>query len=414
VSWPTTSAEHVLRIQRGDVGPHVQAVRDHLIATGDLPATTPTDRATPAGPSPRNDTSRFPPGEFDDELERAVRAFQQRRGLLVDGVVGPQTYRLLDGARWRLGDRILLFTPGHLMSGDDVVALQQRLLELGFSCGRADGLFGKRTDDALRQLQRGTGLRPDGLAGPQTLRALAQLSRSVRGGEPQALREADRVRSAGPSLAGRLVVLDPGHSSAEPGAQAGGLVEADLTLDLARRIEGRLAIAGVQVMLTRGLTGDPDQAERAELANQVNADLVLSLHCESLPHSPQAHGVASFFYGSAQAGDGPVASGAWSVTGERLAALVQREIVARTDLLDCRAHPRSWDLLRRTQMPAIRVEVGHLSNPGDARRLADPAFRDTIAEAIVVSIQRLYLPAEDDAATGTLRIADVLAQAGRG
>ena len=376
-------------VRRGDEGLQVRAVRERLVATGDLPASAATETG------------------FDDAVENAVRAFQQRRGMLVDGVVGPQTYRALDGARWLLGDRILLHTPGHLMLGDDVSALQQRLLGLGFSCGRVDGVFGGLTDSALRELQRGVGLRPDGLAGPSTLRALGQLARSVSGGAPQALREADRVRSAGPSLSGRVVVLDPGHSTSEPGAEGGGLVEADVTLDLARRVEGRLAAVGVQVVLTRGLTGNPTHLERAELANQLNADLVLSLHCESLPRSPQARGIASFFYGHTAHG------GAWSVTGEHLATLVQREVVARTDLVDCRSHPRAWDLLRGTQMPAVRVEVGHLSNPGDAQRLADPHFRDTVAEALVVAIQRVYLVGGDDATTGTLRVADVLAHAQR-
>ena len=374
-------------VRRGDHGLRVRAVRERLVATGDLPGSAATE------------------SEFDDSVENAVRAFQQRRGMLVDGVVGPQTYRALDGARWLLGDRILVHTPGHLMLGDDVSALQQRLLGLGFSCGLVDGVFGRLTDSALRELQRGVGLRPDGLAGPATLRALGQLARSVGGGAPQALREADRVRSAGPSLSGRVVVLDPGHSTSEPGAQGGGLIEADVTLDLARRVEGRLAAVGVQVVLTRGLTGNPTHLERAELANTLNADLMVSLHCESLPRSPQARGVASFFYGHTAHG------GAWSVTGERLATLVQRELVARTDLVDCRSHPRAWDLLRRTQMPAVRVEVGHLSNPGDAQRLGDPHFRDTVAEALVVAIQRVYLVGEDDATTGTWRVADVLAQA---
>ena len=375
------------QLRLGDHGAAVQAVCERLAATGDLPA------------------SRAHGHEFDLAVEKAVRAFQQRRGMLVDGIVGPQTYRALDGARWLLGDRILLHRAGHLLMGDDVSALQQRLLNLGFSCGRVDGVFGPRTDRALRDLQVGVGLRPDGLAGPKTLRALGQLVRSVAGGAPQALREADRVRTAGPSLRGRLIVLDPGHSLAQPGASVHGLVEADLTLDLARRVEGRLAVAGVQVVLTRGLTGNPTELERAELANELGADLLLSLHCESLVAMPQAHGVASFFYGHGEHG------GAWSVTGERLATLVQREITARTDLLDCYSHARAWELLQRTQMPAVRTEVGHLSNPGDARRLADPAFRDTLAEAIVVAIQRVYLVGEADATTGTLRVADVLAQA---
>jgi len=51
--------------------------------------------------------------------------------------------------------------------------------------------------------------------------------------------------------------------------------------------------------------------------------------------------------------------------------------------------------------------VGYLTNSGEATRLADPAFRDTLAEAIVAAVQRLYLPPEEDADTGVLRIPDL-------
>jgi N-acetylmuramoyl-L-alanine amidase len=64
-------------------------------------------------------------------------------------------------------------------------------------------------------------------------------------------------------------------------------------------------------------------------------------------------------------------------------------------------------------MPAVRLDVGYLTNEGDARRLTDPAFRDTVADAVVVAIQRLYLGEEDMSMTGVLHLADVLAQAGR-
>ena len=83
---------------------------------------------------------------------------------------------------------------------------------------------------------------------------------------------------------------------------------------------------------------------------------------------------------------------------------MQREICARTDLVDCRTHPKTWDLLRRTRMPAVRIELGYLTNAGDAARLADPAFRDVLAEAVVAAVQRLYLPPDQDAETGFLRI----------
>ena len=117
--------------------------------------------------------------------------------------------------------------------------------------------------------------------------------------------------------------------------------------------------------------------------------------------NPAASGVASYYYGSDEFGH-------YSTVGEKLADLVQREICSRTDLVDCRVHAKNWDLLRRTRMPAVRIEVGYLTNPGDAVRLADPAFRDVLAESVAAAVQRLYLPADQDADTGVLRIPDWL------
>jgi len=82
-------------------------------------------------------------------------------------------------------------------------------------------------------------------------------------------------------------------------------------------------------------------------------------------------------------------------------------VTARTDLLDCRVHAKTWELLRLTRMPAVRLELGHVSCPEDAARLADPAFRDLVAESVLVGIQRLYLPAELDPPTGALRLPDL-------
>lgn len=340
---------------------------------------------------------------FDQHLEDAVRAFQQRRGLVADGVVGPQTARGLDSARWRLGDRILLFTPGHLMRGDDVAALQERLVVLGMLAGPVDGLFGVLTEAALRELQRGLGLEPDGLCGPETLRAMGALARAVGGGDPWALRQQADVAVAGSSLAGKTVLIDPAHGGDDPGTVANGLAEADVVLDLARRVEGRLAATGVHAVLTRGPGTCPTEEARAQLADQTGADVLVSLHCDGNA-SPQASGVATFYWGD-------VRIGARSATGHQLSSLVQREVVARTGMVDLRTHACTFDILRLTRMPTVQVELGYLTNTEDAARLADPVFRDVVAEALVVAIQRLYL-VDDDRATGTMRLDDVMAQAG--
>ncbi|MBW8751876.1 MAG: peptidoglycan-binding protein [Propionibacteriales bacterium] len=372
--------------RRGDAGPAVDQIVELLSRQGLL------------------DAER--PGSFDDRVELAVRTFQQQRGLHVDGVVGSATFRRLDEARWSLGDRILTHLPGNLMAGDDVFALQRRLLELGFKVGRVDGYFGPATEAGLRDFQRNFGIPADGTCGPATLKALAQLAPMVRGGAPNAMRARERIRAAGPHLGGKIVVIDPARSHQLPPEYAERADE--VVHDLAARIEGRLVATGVQAYLTASRTGrhrsapvgadHAEELERATFANRTNANLCISLAVDASANT-DACGVATYFFGTG--GD------TWSSTGERFAGLVQREIVARTDLVDLRCHAKAWDFLRRTRMPAVRLDAGYLSNPGDARRLADPGFRDVLAEAVVVAVQRFYLSPEADAHTGVLRVSEL-------
>ena len=366
----------MLQLRPGDTGPAVTEVRSVLRSLGLLPT---------------NESD----GVYDRDCDRAVRAFQQGRGLTVDGVVGHETYSAITSARWRLGDRELCYAIGDRLVGDDVSVLQERLLELGYAPGRPDGVFGARTESALRQFQRDYGLRVDGLCGPATLRALRQLGRKVVGGRPQLLRESTALANAGPALLGKRIVVDPGHGASDPGVGCDGLTEAALAWDIATRLETRLTAAGVTSYLTRTEQTGPSDRERADFANATGADLVISVHMDA-NHSPCAQGVATYHFGTG--------SGLTSTVGERLAGLVHREVAARTDLLDCGTHAKTWDLLRLTTMPTIRLEVGYLSHATDRERLRDPQFRDVVAEAILVAVQRLYLPAEVDPPTGTFRM----------
>jgi N-acetylmuramoyl-L-alanine amidase len=375
-------------VRRGDSGPAVAAVCERLVLTGDLPGGA-------------GHTDRFGEPIFDERVEAAVKSFQQRRGLLVDGIVGRSTYAALDGARWRLGDRVLRYLPDHFIEGDDVVALQSRLAELGFSPGKVDGLHGPGTDAAVRAFQAGVGLAADGVVGPETMRSFTALRRSVVGGSASALREREHIRRSGYSLSGRTIVLDPGHGGPDRGATGHrGLVEARLALDLARRIEGRLSAHGVSVVFTRtDATDGGGDEERAALANSCDADLVLSLHTDHTA-TGAAHGVATFFYGQAD-------RAGWSTIGEQFADLLLREVVARTGLTDCRTHARTWPLLRRTRMPAVRLDFGYLSNAGDASALSSSRTLDAIAEGVVVALQRMYLGDADTSRTGVLHLDDL-------
>jgi len=329
---------------------------------------------------------------YDSTTELAVRHFQQVRGLSVDGRVGEETYRALSEARWSLGDRLLRYDPERPMRGDDVTNLQERVHELGYDAGPVDGVFGPETEVGLRAFQRDYGLTSDGTCGPATLRALRQLGRKVVGGRPQLLRQSASFVESGPHLIGRRIVVDPGHGGPETGYTAGETTEADLVFDLASRIEGRLAAAGATVYLTRGRHQNPSPAERTAFANQAHADLFLSLHLEAHP-SEHARGVASYYYGTG--------SGASSTVGEQFANLVRREVIARTGMLDLGSHAKTWDLLRMTRMPAVRLDCGYLSHPVDRLLLLDARLRSTFAYAVLAAVQRLYLAPEADPPTGT-------------
>lgn len=341
---------------------------------------------------------------FDGELDHAVRAFQQHRGLLVDGVVGEATYRAIKEASYRLGARILNHQFGAPMYGDDVATLQARLQDLGFYTGLVDGHFGLQTHNALMSYQREYGLFPDGICGPETLRSLYNLGSRVTGGSPHAIREEELVRSSGPRLSGKRIIIDPGRGGADHGlimnGPSGPISEADILWDLASRLEGRMTAIGMETFLSRSAGASPTDAERAATANSVGADLMISLRCEAQA-SPAANGVASFHFGNSH--------GSVSTIGRNLADFIQREVVARTGLRDCRVHGRTWDLLRLTRMPTVQVDVGYITNPGDRATLVSPAARDSLAEGILAAVKRLYLLGKNDRPTGTFTFAELLA-----
>ncbi len=327
---------------------------------------------------------KTPQDSFDGVVVDAIKNFQQNRGLSVTGVVDSITLRSLEEARWKLGDRTLHITQP-LMRGDDVALLQSQLSEMGFNCGRVDGIYGPASESAVCEFQKSVGVKVDGRCGPATIISLMRLKKIVSGGTPVALREEVKRVDRGPSLAQKVVVIDPAESP-------------DI-LDLAGRLEGRLIALGVNVFMTASAAVTPDEHDRIEIANKSGADLVISLRQDRYPNK-NAHGVATYYYGSES-------HGIHSVVGERFAKLVQREICARTDLLNCRTHAKTWDFLRLTKAPTVQIDLGYATHPGDAKRLADPEFRETLVESLMIAIQRLYLSAENDAKTGTMKVSDL-------
>ena len=158
------------------------------------------------------------------------------------------------------------------------------------------------------------------------------------------------------------------------------LTVADICWDIAQRLEGRLSAMGSLVILSHAKHSAPlDERERATLANTHNADLVVSLTMDYF-NEPLANGLATYYFGHALS---------HSAMGLRLAELVQQEVPNRTFLRDCHSHPKTWDLLRLTKMPAIRIELGYVANPADCQIVASADQRDAIANGVALSISRV-------------------------
>ncbi|MBE3577503.1 MAG: N-acetylmuramoyl-L-alanine amidase [Limnochordales bacterium] len=203
----------------------------------------------------------------------------------------------------------------------------------------------------------------------------------------QAMRTATLMADAG-VLRQRTIAVDPGHGGPDPGAKRGGLVEKDVVLDIALRLERLLLQAGAEPLLTRRsddeftdgerISGNKKKelSHRAEMANRINAQIFLSVHANAFPES-KWHGAQVFY----QRG---------SEEGRRLAEAIQAELVRMLPPNRRRALAGDFRVLRETKMPAVIVEVGFLSNPQEAARLADPNYRQRLAEAIFSGLIRYY------------------------
>lgn len=167
-----------------------------------------------------------------------------------------------------------------------------------------------------------------------------------------------------------LLVIDPGHGGADPGAVALGLKEKDLNLNISLLLKQFLENAGEKVLLTRETDLFLSLSQRASLANKEKAELFLSIHCNASP-DPKAHGIELFYFPE-------------SASSQQLA-----EKLAQTlGFLERKMRgikPGKFYLLKHTQMPACLLECGFITHPEEAEWLKNhpQQIAQAISEAIL-------------------------------
>ncbi len=175
------------------------------------------------------------------------------------------------------------------------------------------------------------------------------------------------------------IFIDAGHGGPDPGAVGNGVVEEDVNLDVARKLGGILEEAGYDVMLYRTTQDEnvltnkaADLKNRANMANDWGADYFISIHTNAST-SPSATGFEQYVY---QLGG----------EAEALADDIAAQFAGRLGSSDRGVFQQNFSVLRNSNMPAVLVELGYLSNPTEALNLNSSAWRSAAARAIADGI----------------------------
>jgi N-acetylmuramoyl-L-alanine amidase len=212
------------------------------------------------------------------------------------------------------------------------------------------------------------------------------------------------------------VVVDAGHGGHDPGAKVKGLNEADLTLDVAMRVEKLLlTLPGVEVVMTRRSNMYIPLEERTAIANRAAADLFLSIHANASPN-PRTRGIETYFLNFAPNAEAEAIAARENASSSRtmhhlpdivkaialnnkidesrdFATLIQASMVERLkkangDAKSLGVKQAPFMVLIGATMPSVLAEISFVTHRQEGRLLRTPAYRQAIAEALVNGISK--------------------------
>ena len=166
------------------------------------------------------------------------------------------------------------------------------------------------------------------------------------------------------------VVIDAGHGGKDGGAVWNGLLERNLTLDVAKRLDSVLGARGLRTVMTRKSNSTVELSTRAAIANRTRSSVFVSIHFNAC-RDRTASGIETHYR---------------STRGRSLAGFIQRSLDRGVTGENRGVGYADYKVLRETKMPAVLVECGFISNKKEARLCASPAHRQKLAEAIAAGL----------------------------
>jgi len=200
-----------------------------------------------------------------------------------------------------------------------------------------------------------------------------------------------------PSKPFAVVVLDPGHGGQDSGAMCGGVMEKDLTLDVARRVDRLLDSEGVATLMTRLGDSYVSLADRAAFGNRAKDSIFISIHFNE-DNKPVASGVETY-YAAHQINSGATFA-SWlpffsqpplnspKPESQSLAGFIQEALVARTRSVDRGTQAKQFFVIANVTSPAVLIEGGFITNKDELSKLVSEDYRDQLAAAVTDGVLR--------------------------
>lgn len=193
-------------------------------------------------------------------------------------------------------------------------------------------------------------------------------------------------------LSGHTIVVDPGHGGHSMGASGREdvmIYEKNVALAIGLKVRSALQAMGAEVVMTRDTDVFIPLYDRPALANSIGADLFVSIHNDSTGRANQASGTTTYYHMD-------------NSKARSLAKAVQKAIMAvsglpsRGAVSDSVLYQNGLGVLRASNMPSILVEVAYINTDRDRKRLIDPEFQQSVADAIAEGVRNYYSGATEE------------------
>lgn len=171
----------------------------------------------------------------------------------------------------------------------------------------------------------------------------------------------------------KTIVLDPGHGGSDPGAVAGKVLEKDLNLQVSKILKEMLEEKGLKVYMTRSEDVYVGLYTRADIANNLKADLFVSIHHNAATNTSAA-GLMTLYYPT---------TNDQKMNGQKLAEIIQKNLVKTLKTKDWGIIARpNLVVTRETKMPSVIAELGFMTNKAELERLVTYQFQKQAAQAL--------------------------------